>query len=476
MTSRIEFRLRPLASDAPTYAAFSVWADGSPLWPVPGIESAEVDIFEDDILTQLADFWLPLVLRQTYPLAFDRPPERPTSLARMTSERWMMLPEAQVESEAQLVEAFEQAHNLAKCFDGQFGLPPLWLMRDRDRFAIDTLERIVWVGFRHLVRELERLGDGIAERLAALGPRHGALIDAWRTREHAASQKMLEFAVGLSATKAEALLQAGSLDAPRNLSEAANDDDEIAIAARMAGALALEDIKRVIAMARSFDSHLAAPLNDLRCKARKHLDSFAVPLKPYEQGEAAALFVRQALGFGEEPLDIRKLAEQLAVEVRTIDANDRMLSFEALIGLAVAGKRHGPGILLNRSSLNLKVTPRSSHERMLRYTLAHELCHLLLDSDHAFTAVDVLKGRMHPAVESRAQSFAGELLLPTRAAAALWHKRGFPKDEGRLRGVVREAVYGWQVTRAVATWKIEHAARAEDIDLHATLEWIAPYR
>jgi hypothetical protein len=384
----------------------------------------------------------------------------------------MTMPVAQVESEASLVEAFEQTHNLARCFDGQFGLPPLWLLRDRDRFVIDTLERTFWIGFKDLEEELERLGDGIAERLAAVGSRHDALIDAWRARSHSASQKMLELAVGLTATKAEALIKDSYLTAPSSLAEAANDDDEIAIAARMAGALALEDIKHVIELARSFDAHVAPSLNDLRCSTRKHLDSFAVSLKPYEQGEAAAQFVRETLRLGEEPVDVNKLAKELAVEVRS----DRMLSFEALIGLAVAGKRHGPGIVLNKSSLHLKLTPRRSHERMLRYTLAHELCHLLLDSDHSFTAVDVLKGRMHPAVESRAQSFAGELLLPTRAAAALWHKRGRPTDESGLRGVVREAVYQWQVTRAVATWKIEHAARAEGVDLHATLESLAPYR
>lgn len=473
MSPKLEFRLSPpLDDDAPTYAAFSIQLDGKALWPVAGDEQAAVEVFIDDILDHLADFWLPLMLRQTYPIAFDEPPERPTSLAAVSGQRWLKTPEAQVEAEQALVEAFEEAHNLATCFDGQFGLPALWLLRDRDQMMIDTEARLCRVDFHQAIQTLVTLGDTIAARLEAIGPRRKALVDAWRLREQGAGARMLELSAGLSASKAEALLQTRYLSAPKALVDAANDDDEILIAARVAGALPLEDIKRVIKLARAFDAHPAERLDQLGRDTRQHLASNHTRLKPHELGEAAARFVRVASKRDIHTfLDIRALATELEVEVKELG-----LSFEAILGLAVTGRRHGPGVLLNRRSYRLLYAAAHSREAMLRYTLAHELCHLLLDGGHAFTAVDVLQGRMHPALESRAQSFAGELLLPTRVAASIWENHGRPASATGLDAAIREAVEVCQVTRSVAAWKIEHAANAEETDLHAVLGALARYR
>src|ERR1019366_3575730 len=79
------------------------------------------------------------------------------------------------------------------------------------------------------------------------------------------------------------------------------------------------------------------------------------------------------------------------------------------------------------SSINLAVAsapPRAGDEVECspgaRVTLAHELCHLLLDGRHALSAIEVLKARMPAGVEQRAKSFAGEFLLPSHVAAEHW--------------------------------------------------------
>jgi hypothetical protein len=462
-----------LDSDVPTYAALSVWVDGTPVWPVAGDEDATVDIFIDDILDYLADFWLPLTLRQTYPVPLDEPPERPSSLAAVLRARWLRCPESTAEAEQASAAAFEAAHNFATCFDGQFGLPALWLLRERDYFLIDTDERLWRVPFEPAMEALVAFGDLIAGRLQRIASRDwSALVTAWRTRETSTGTHMLQLSAGLSAIKADELLRSGHLTAPKTFFEAANDNDEIRIAARIAGALPTEEIKRVISLARGFKLRPAPLLNNLRTEVRRELESHYVRLKPHELGEAAARLVRSACKIEEAAvLDVRALSASLGVEVK-----EYKLSLRALMGLAITGERHGPGVLLNRQGHHLAYASAASRESMLRYTLAHELCHLLLDGGHAFTAVDVLKGRMSPALESRAQSFAGELLLPTRTAAAIWEKHTRPVGAEALNAVILECIQVYQVTRSVAAWKIEHAAIAVDVDLHSVLSTLARYR
>lgn len=468
----LEFRLSdPLDADAPSYVHFSVGLDGEGFWPVACDDEAAVEIFIDDILDYLTDFWMPLLLRQTYPLAFTEPPERPTALATAAASRWLQFPESQVEAEQSRVSAFEEAHNLARCFDGQFALPPLWLLRDREDLIIDTGERLARVDFEQGTAALTMLGDQIASRLEQAGVK-ASLVQAWRAREEASGVRMVELSAGLSTDKAQALIKARYLAAPENLVQAANDNDEIVVAARMAGALPLEDIKRIINLAKGFALHPSEPLAKLGRATREHLATAFADAKPFDQGEAAARLLRKSLQIDVDGvLDVRALAGSLGIEVK-----EHGLSISAMAGLAICGAHHGPGVLLNRRSSHLLHAKSASREAMLRYTLAHELCHLILDGEHSFTAVDVLSGRMPPAVESRAQSFAGELLFPTRLAHSLWEGHGSPVIAAGLGPVLDEAVERYQVTRSVAAWKVEHAARQVGIDLYGVLNSLARYR
>jgi hypothetical protein len=148
-----------------------------------------------------------------------------------------------------------------------------------------------------------------------------------------------------------------------------------------------------------------------------------------------------------------------------------------LDGLAVWGKRHGPGVFLNEASARILKEPGDvAKSAGARVTLAHELCHLLLDGRHALTAIEVLKARMPPGVEQRAKSFAGELLLPRSVAAQHWLDAGRPRDRDGLRVLIKELTEDFEVTWSVAAWKLDHAARSSGADLSAILDTVAPYR
>lgn len=51
-----------------------------------------------------------------------------------------------------------------------------------------------------------------------------------------------------------------------------------------------------------------------------------------------------------------------------------------------------------------------------RATLAHEICHLLVDRKDALPLVDVFGGQVDEEVEKRARAFVAELLLPQSIA------------------------------------------------------------
>ncbi|SFG34420.1 hypothetical protein SAMN05518801_11816 [Novosphingobium sp. CF614] len=66
--------------------------------------------------------------------------------------------------------------------------------------------------------------------------------------------------------------------------------------------------------------------------------------------------------------------------------------------------------------------------------------------------------------------------LPTEIAAEFRHHAKRPVDREGLDAVVRESIGIYEVTRSVAAWKVEHAARRRAVDLSATLDSVAPHR
>ena len=111
-------------------------------------------------------------------------------------------------------------------------------------------------------------------------------------------------------------------------------------------------------------------------------------------------------------VDLEGLIERLDIRIEDLELSD-----DTVRGVSIAGPRHRPGIIVNSNC------PLNEHPSGRRFTLAHELCHLLFDRE-AGRRLAIASGRWAPRdVERRANAFAAMLLMPTslvqKAVAAL---------------------------------------------------------
>jgi len=454
-----------------TTARLAVRIGQRTVWPVDGADDASLEIQADDLLSHLTEFWKPLILRQTYPISTQ--PERPSLLRAEAEKRWGSAPEETVEREDALVTAFEEAHDLSHSFAGMFDLPPLWFIRQGDRMLVETRSALRSVTFEDARAALRRAGDDIATHLQATrDDRWSDLLKAWRTRDQGDPTILLAWAASLDRNVAEAFAREGVLAAPHDVAEAANDNDELRIAARMASALPQEQIRQIIALVKSFEKCAAQPLNDLGIEVRAYIAKSSADRRPFEQGEAAAHFVRTYLKLStEDMVDVFSVVDDLGVSL-----HPESVEPSTLFALAVWGPRHGPAVLLNELAMPYPAQIDFRDNWLARVTLAHELCHLLLDQEHTLTAVEVLHSRMPLDIERRAKAFAGEFLLPGSVAADIWKKAKSPRSLIELETLAGDLSREYGVTKNVAAWKLEHGLNKIDVDLRVLLDAVAPNR
>jgi len=124
---------------------------------------------------------------------------------------------------------------------------------------------------------------------------------------------------------------------------------------------------------------------------------------PWSQGYALAEEFQESLDgcTDGEHVDVEAILEHLGVEVDGAELSD-----ESIRGVAIAGPRHRSGILWNRNNhFNADV-------RGQRFTLAHELCHLLFDRGIGQRLAIASGPWAPPSLEQRANAFAAMLLMP----------------------------------------------------------------
>ncbi len=127
--------------------------------------------------------------------------------------------------------------------------------------------------------------------------------------------------------------------------------------------------------------------------------------QPWTQGYDLAVELHDRIGLpdnGADFVDVEAVLAQLGVEVTETRFDD-----DSVRGVAIAGPRHRPGMAWNAAC------PFNQSLQGHRFTLAHELCHLLFDR-HAGRRLAIASGPWAPfAVEQRANAFAAMLLMPT---------------------------------------------------------------
>ncbi len=342
---------------------------------------------------------------------------------------------------------------------------------------IETSDRVVEVEFSQFIDLLDCVGDEIATRLEqADGQKWARLVNRWRYRDQGDADALLAWSTGLSRETASVLRKSGALQSASSVSQIANDNDELRIAARMTGTLPVHEIEQILKVAARVPRRSASVLDELSCRVREILTPrIRDDMLPFEQGVAAARRLREQLRIApDQRLDLLpSLYTKYGIYVRF-----ESLKLATLDALAIWGNRHGPGIIVNRDSRRLALTSRgeAASHGAARVTVAHELCHLLLDRDQAVGAVDILNGRMPLRIEQRARAFAAALLLPSEASAQIWEDSAAPRTLDRVTYVLRRLTHRFGVTTSVAAWQLEHGLRGQHPEVVFQLDQIAPQR
>jgi Zn-dependent peptidase ImmA (M78 family) len=132
-------------------------------------------------------------------------------------------------------------------------------------------------------------------------------------------------------------------------------------------------------------------------------DSAPLGVPAYQQGYDLADQVHDRLDFKDEWVDIEGFLEQLGVEVLHRPLSDRNIR-----GVSLVSPQHLPTIMVNLGSIY------GTASGPLRFTLAHELCHLLFDRGLG-QRLAIVSGAWAPRnIERRANAFAAMFLMPPR--------------------------------------------------------------
>jgi len=178
----------------------------------------------------------------------------------------------------------------------------------------------------------------------------------------------------------------------------------------------LRQAERGSRRARLLDRHVT----DAPCPTGDWWDS----RRPWQDAYERALALRSSLSLGDEPVKMDALLKKLGVAVREIRLKDRSIR-----GIALASPLHAPTILVNADS------PWNRGPGGRNATLAHELCHLVVDRDRARRAVVVSGPWAPPRIEQRARAFAAMFLVPLDGLRRLVQAHRGPVDASLLRTI-----------------------------------------
>jgi Zn-dependent peptidase ImmA (M78 family) len=441
-----------------TWGDLQLWVDDTLVWGSPfaaggqprGLRWSWIDFAEF-----LAVAWPYLEEEETYPIAFASQldmPRHPGELRGRAALRRRGLTQPQAEAEAALLDDFLLVHDLGESLKGAFP-PSLLLLREGLRMRVATVAREWRLDFARTMDTLQALAEAVLARIETLGDARSTLARGrWHARGDLAALPRLEAATGLSAEVLEQVW-------PRPFTVAEPLPYPLKAAARMIdGALEPAALRTLLAdieaIPRGPDPAALDEPRGLAAEAlRDHQDD-----TPFLQGYRLAQRLRDYLDQADGRLDPEALLRGWG-----IDLTDRDLGSERLDAIAVWGQGQRPTVMVNRTGL------RSRLPTGRRTTCAHELCHLLVDTDDALPAVEVLGGRVPQPVEQRANAFAAELLLPLAAAGrAVETELAHVHTPDARRQAIEHVLEGlhrhYGVSFETAAWQVKNSGRLAQAD------------
>ncbi len=290
--------------------------------------------------------------------------------------------------------------------------PEWWLVAAGTRLhvAVPETEFFRTVSLGMGMSAVERCCNRIAEWLVAEPSERGtALVARWSERRSRSGR--VENARLYTGLHDETLIREVANDiAGESINDALHHASPILAVARMRPArIEVDDLRQLFAAITQAPKRDTPDLDALSEAALAFCQTPEFDrLLPYVQGQVVASWLRRELHYRED--DILDPAEFLArfnVLVGEVE-----LRSNALDAVAFWGPAHGPGVVTNRRGRFARTANGA------RATLAHEICHLLIDRQSHLPLADVVGGSVPEALEKRARAFAAELLLPQRVAYA----------------------------------------------------------
>jgi plasmid maintenance system antidote protein VapI len=422
---------------------------GEVLWEGPNNEYIEWTWI--DMLAWLGKNWPYLMLEQTYPIPVK--PLSASTLLRDAEIRWEDCPQELVENEEEQVFRFLARHDLATGFNGIY-LPSLYFMRQGSTIQISVPETntIVTLPLERIKRDFIDIGNGLAEH-AGRDPheRTQHALALWSKRDEALQQKALQLHTGMTQ---EQLAQVNN-DPENDFWEfdvtKPEQETELLAAARMSNGLIAAD--QQIDILNKIKKISVNQTPELDALAKSINEEFEGTGRPHDQGYWAANKLRLLLALPNgQPVDPEAILRNWNVGIQSLELDNCPVD-----AIACWGAKHGPAILLND-----KQTSTAGHTHGRRSTLAHEICHLLLDRATALPVAEVLNGETPERLEKRARAFAAELLLPRETAANAIKDR---RDTNNLKELIVRLTEIFQVSTELVCWQIQNSAVSETLSI-----------
>lgn len=384
------------ASEA-TFGQLRISLDGHAIWygetQSRGFEWTWVELLEF-----LGDNWIFLELEDGAPFG----------VAPSTAGRMLARAEATIERvnplgsefEEEHLESYRATHDLAEAVQGAV-LPPVWVVRDGTRGWVASTYRTATAPIGEVLGVLNQIGDVIAARLTTVDDkRAGEAVRRWRQRAAQPRLRVIEAATGFPAEFVAEVDELFLQENERDWDSLASD--ELLAAARLVGPQPVTTLKPILGALRRLGKTGSAALERASATAVELLDNLRDE-RPYAQGYELAAWLRSEPGVVEPGgrVEPKRLLDSWRVPCVSTG-----LRLEAVDAIGCWGPRHGPALLVNSDARWAKSA------RRLRATMAHEICHLLVDRSGSLPLVEVLGGRTPEHVEQRARAFAAELLLP----------------------------------------------------------------
>lgn len=403
-----------------------------------------------EFLEFLSRSWNYLLWEEGYPLGLS--PGEPTEIYTVARDHWQNMSEEQFRREEHELYAYADTHDLAKAIRGA-KLPSIWLVKEGRQMLVSSMVQTKVYSCDEILDTLSRWGDAIASRLESLDDKRAIhATELWKTRNTLGAGDFVKIATRLPDETIAAL--EGSI-AKEDFWEIRNDQREVTevlAAARMSqGDLSKTDLGRLLNQIRDIPKQEIPDLEKLS-EAAAGLNIETTSTRPFDQGQKLAQWLRQKLGC-DKKISVKSVLNQMNVPIYNIS-----LPCPQLDAVACWGKRHGPAIVINDNGKHA----RDLHGR--RATLAHEVCHLLVDRYRALPVAEVLNGSVMKSIEARARAFAAEFLLPQTVA---YDHVGNAAD---VSSAVNQLSKEYRVSTEIVAWQVRHSHKPLSSDMAAILK------